>query len=59
VHRLSSDSLVPPWLLCPALLRRPVKKATVFFKRNQPPLLAPRITRASVVTGGWLTVTTL
>ena len=32
VHRLSSDSLVPPWLLCPALLRRPVKKATAFFQ---------------------------
>lgn len=30
VHRLSSDSLVPPWPLCPALLRRPVEKATVF-----------------------------
>ena len=58
VHRLSSD-LVPPWPLCPALLRRPVKKATAFFKRTQPPLLAPRHTRASVVTGGWLTVTTL
>jgi hypothetical protein len=34
LHRLSSDSLVPPWPLCPALLRRPVKKATVFFQAH-------------------------